>query len=269
MRPFQELLRKTTSSRYHDPMLRYTQPLSDHFGINHFWYYRVTREGLYTYIGTHTEWNEYCFENHLTKQFPILRHPETQKSGISLMKNTNNKEYSSVQREAWEKFGINFNMNISSKIPDGIEAFGFATKTDHPKIDEEILNELPLLARFTQAFKQDNKKLFDIALDHQVDISTYFGATFFEKEKPVSLFCHKNFLKKMRWLPAYELTPREKEALKLLLRGYSAPHIAKLLFLSSRTVENRIATLKSKLFCDSKIELIDKARDLEAIHYLE
>jgi hypothetical protein len=86
MNPFHEMLRKVTSSPYHDKLARLGEPLQAYLGINHFWYYQITTEGNYAFLGSHTAWTEYCFDSPSLESFPCLRHPNALSSGISLMK---------------------------------------------------------------------------------------------------------------------------------------------------------------------------------------
>lgn len=269
MKDLIELHRKTTTSRHYAKMLLAIRPLKDCLGINHFWYYRITEDGHYTYIGTHTKWSEYCFDNLLVKNFPIIRHPETQDFGISFMKNTDNEAYIDVQNEAWSKFGINFNINITERIEGGVEAFGFATETNHPVTEERLVNHLPLLCHFYRAFKKDHQRLIYLAWENQVNMSNILGANdsrCFPQKAPD--FNKEAFLKKMGWLPKNDLTLRECDLLKLLVNGFPVSYIADQLGLSYRTVENYIATIKSKLYCRTKAELIVKAKELNSMMYL-
>ena len=152
MKPFYEMLRQVTSSRHHQRMLQFVEPLKDHFGINHFWYYRVSYSGMYSYMGTHSNWNEYCFEHAMIDDFPCLRDPNTLQGGISLMRITPNNDFKKVLDTAWEKFHINFNVNLSKKVPEGIEGFGFATCYNHSMAEEILLNEMTTSLSFYQAF---------------------------------------------------------------------------------------------------------------------
>lgn len=239
------------------------EPLYDYLKVNHFWYYQVTNEGLYRYLGTHAKWSEYCFENEFLKQFSILRHPQTQKEGVSLMKNTSNEMYRDIQKHAWEKFRINFHLNLVIKSNTGMEAFGFASEVEQKEADNRILQELPLLKRFIQEFRRENKKLFEILEENPVNLSQYLGKQFYEEEKPfIEEKAKAHFLEKMGWNPIHKFTPLEKEVLAFAAEGYSAICIAEKLFLSKRTVENYLATIKEKLYCSSKDELIDQAKNL-------
>lgn len=265
---FHEMLRKITSSPYHNSMRRYTGALNDHFGINHFWYYRISPKGHYCYLGSHAAWSEFCFDNAMLSFFPCLRHPKTLKSGISLMKASDDIHFQAVIKSAWEKFNINFNINLQEKMPDGgIEAFGFGSRFNDNKSDERLLNELGSLITFTKLFRNKHKKLFEILNDSQIDLATQFGTVFYEQPKNLILPIERELLwKKLGFDSDSKLTPRETDLLKFLAYGYPASFIATELRLSQRTIENYIATIKSKLSCKSKAELIQKARYKLGLH---
>lgn len=57
----------------------------------------------------------------------------------------------------------------------------------------------------------------------------------------------------------YNLSTRELECLFFTLRGKTAKEIAKILAISSKTVEAYLASIKSKMSCNFKSELIEKA----------
>ncbi len=64
------------------------------------------------------------------------------------------------------------------------------------------------------------------------------------------------------------LSRRECECLFYLLRGFSATDISNTLNLSKRTIESYIENIKSKLKCDSKKQIFEKAHQLGFIHTL-
>lgn len=268
MTDFHEMLRKVTSSRHHDRMQKFASPLKDYFGINHFWYYRITNSGHYCFLGTHTAWNEFCFDNALCSYFPCLRHPNILQDGIHLMKAAAESKYLEILETAWGKFQINMSINLIQNIPEGIEAFGFATCFNDIKAEERLLNELPLLRLFTKAFRSKHKKLFSLLEDNQVDLSHEFGAAFYQPSASLTLPCkRKKFLREIGFNDLSNLTPRETDILKFI--SYPASFIAQQLHLSVRTVENNLAIIKEKLSCDSKIDLIKRAQEIEAAGYFE
>lgn len=260
---FHEMLGKITSSSYHNQMQQFVSPLKDLLGINHFWYYRITFTGHYSYLGTHSKWSEFCFDNAMLSHFPCLRHPNILKSGIQLMKASADNEYKKVLNDAWDKFNINFNINLQSVIPNGIEAFGFGTCYNDPHAEERLLNDLPLLKYFIKTFRKKHQKLFLLLEDNQVDLVSHFGPTFYERPKTLELPSKRDLLlKKVGLGHLLNLTQREMDVLKWISSGYPAPYIAKQLKLSKRTVENYIATIKSKLSCSTKVQLIQQAQDI-------
>jgi two-component system, NarL family, response regulator NreC len=64
-----------------------------------------------------------------------------------------------------------------------------------------------------------------------------------------------------RTAPESELTPRELEVLRLLVRGNTNRQIAGLLGLSIRTVESHRANLMGKLGLSSRVELVEYAEE--------
>jgi len=265
MSAFFEMLRRVHSSAHYDRMLQTVKPLKDHLGVNFFWYYHLNKEGYYTYAGTHASWSEFSFEHQLTSQFPCLRHPSVVKPGIQLMKDSSSSSYKETLGRAWETFQINFNVNLIFPTAEGIEAFGFATNSDHPKMDELLLNEIPLLKRFIKHFKVKNQKLFHLLYENQVNFGAYLGPKFYEGEQ-IALKSREQLLRKLGLFPRVPLTRREKEVLPFLSSGFPSSYIAKHLQISYRTVENYIENIKGKLDCDNKSELIQKAKDLVEIN---
>lgn len=265
MKQFEEMLRKVTASPYHDAMVRFARPLKDHFGINHFWYYRITTSGQYSYLGTHLPWNEYCLNSGMIDHFSCLRHPSIIKSGISLMKSCGDEKYQKLLDTAWEKFQIHFSLDMIQYTDDGIEAFGFGTQFKDQKNEQRLLNELPLLTHFTKAFRQKNKKMFQVVEDVQADLTAYLGPSFYEAPKGIELPLDRTaFLRDLDYKLPY-FSPREIDILKQLASGYPASHIAQELNLSVRTIENYLVVIKDKLLCSSKVELIQKAQEMASV----
>jgi DNA-binding NarL/FixJ family response regulator len=61
--------------------------------------------------------------------------------------------------------------------------------------------------------------------------------------------------------PFPELTPRELEMLELVAEGLDNTSISRRLFLSEKTVRNRVSTILSKLHAGSRAEMVALARD--------
>ena len=267
MNLFLEMLKRNRSSPDFDRAIRFSRPLNDHFGVNHFWYYRISCNGEYSYMGTNEDWNEYCFEHSLINFFPCLRHPEVLSKGISFMQaSPSDINYQQVKKAAWDRFRINFNLNLYTLFSGGIEAFGFGSKFNDYQVEERLINELPLLRCFIKSFKENHKNLFYTLQDNCVDLASHMGTQFYESPQKIKIpFGRESFLNHIGHKPSLKLTAREKDLVKFLANGYPASYIRKKLHLSIRTVENYIAALKDKLNCSSKTELIEKSQSILAI----
>jgi DNA-binding CsgD family transcriptional regulator len=271
MTDFQQMLNKVTSSVHHNKMMTFVKPLEEHFGINHFWYYRVTNTGQYSYVGTHAKWNEGCLgEREDLLKGPYLHHPDTLVSGISLMKNIADPSFIEEITNASEKFGINFNFQLLKKTADGVEGYGFATHEKFQVNDGYLLNELPLLTSFIKQFRKSNSKILDIVFDNSIDLTSILGSAFYKNDQASTYPINReDFLRKIGGYEGIlDLTPQEMLVFNVLANGYSAPYVAKKLSLSTRTIENYIATIKEKLFVDSKIELIEMSKDFASTQKL-
>ena len=64
-----------------------------------------------------------------------------------------------------------------------------------------------------------------------------------------------------RSLQAEQLTPREVDVLRLLVRGNTNRQVAELLGISVRTIENHRANLMGKLGLESRVDLVDYAEE--------
>lgn len=270
MNDYQKMFKKIIVSSPFDQAKRFVGPLEKYLGINHFWYYFISNTGDYSYFGSHVDWSEFCFEQNLLVPFACLRHPTNVSLGLSLMKAESNSEFQHVLKLAWERFQINFNINIVMRNPAGIEGFGFGSKFNDAKSDERLINQLPLLKMFFRSFREKNRKIFSQLEENKINISSEFGSIFYEKPKHLCYTASREeFLYEIGYGDLLSLSSRENDVLRYVAEGYPAPYIAKQLELSSRTVENYIANLKDKLLCDSKIELIQKAKALKAEALIE
>lgn len=270
MKDFCDLIRKATAFPGYDRVIKMADQLKDYYGVNHFWYYKITFDGFYSYFGTHQSWNECCLENELVKKAPNIRHPSLHTAGINFIAAGASSDSIDAMGIVWEKYRINFNLNITNNIPEGIESFGFATCFKEPWADQRLLNDLPLLRHFTKIFRERNANYFRLIDENAVDVAAKFGDLFYEPFKIPSTPTERDqFMLKLGLGEILSLSRREMDLLKLILNGYPAAYIAKELHLSKKTVENYLATLKDKLVCDSKVELIQKAKEIAATGYLD
>lgn len=275
MTTLQEMHERTVSSYEFDRMLRSIRPLCDYLNVNFFYYLRILTQGdkaNYIFLGTHLKWQEYSYNDPTSlSSWPVLRHPDKLSSKIDLIKHNADHRLSHLLEVAWNKFGINFSLGIQRKIDRGIESYGFGLSSQHCKAEEQLLNELPLLKNFISFFHTENKGLLNLASENQVEISSLLGPTFYDMQTlstPSIISPNKKTLLKQLGLESiFLLSIREMDILKFIAYGLPASYIAMKLHLSYRTVENHVASIKSKLDCHSKVELIKKAQDIISVIY--
>ncbi|CAM2961447.1 response regulator transcription factor [Legionella worsleiensis] len=268
MTALSDLYRKVTSVPEHGLMLRSVAPLYSCFGVNNFYYVRVTSSGHYSGLSSHDSWHEYFCANIATiGKSPFLKHPDLVKPGINLLKNTDDPLLKKTLHTAWHEYGINFTLNIMKKIPEGIEAFGWGTDFNDPRAEERQLNDLPLLNQFIHYFYEHNQKLIRLAHEYQVDVSSFLDTELHDTYK-VAVKNKKKLLEHLGFSAVLSLTSRELETLNYLAHGFSAKYIAQQLRLSPRTVEDHVGTIKAKLNCQTRLELIRRTQEIASILFV-
>lgn len=245
-------------------------PLKQHFHVNYFWYYKITNEGNYSLLGSHIKWLEYSFALNQYLSNPYFRHPSTLQSGISLIEDVDDKHVHHMSAIAKKKFNIHFNINILNKIPEGVEAFGFASSLPSKVINGLLFNELPSLTLFFKQFRKEHQYMFDQLEDYQVNLSNQPGSTFFEKSTCLvnRLVEKEPFHAKIGLEKFKPLSSQEKIVFKQFLEGYCPREIGEHLSISKRTVEDYIENIKNKFHCLSKKELIQKSLEFNLYYQL-
>lgn len=270
MATLEEMFLKITSSSLHDRMTRSVSPFCNYFNINQLYYTKIFSSGYFMTIGTHLKLHEYLFSDvEMMQKSPVLRQSSIFTTGVTLLKNTSDPRSLDFFDMSWKKFRINFALNIQKRKDCIIECFGFGVNSNLPTIDGLLLNELPLIYKFMDYFLEENKQLIDLAEDNRVKINTNGLDNAF---KPIpELISHEKagILRQLGLDSALLLTARELDVLKYLAHGYPASCIAKKLFLSTRTVEHHISSIKFKLECDSREKLLEKAYEISLIIHLE
>lgn len=260
-----QFLSRSISCCYSDIIKRSCESLFYYFNLNHFYYTRITNGGYFTSLDSHADWSQYYASEKLFLRTPYFRQPRLVRKGVRLLKDLRDSAYEDVYNRGKSKFDFNLTLQLIDEFPDGIEIFGFSSNFSNEMQIALLLNELPLIRLFTKKFREGNPFLFSKLEDNQIDIAGVIGAAFYESAIPTTPQCvaRQDFLQKMGIRCGDPLTPRENDVIKLLLQGYSAGKIAPAIHLSKRTVEHHIERMKEKLGCDSKADLIQKARELE------
>lgn len=270
MSSFNELFYKYTL-HYHDQIKKFCEPLQRAYGINHFIHYKVTDKGLSNGFSNHANWMEYFIGEQIYLHCPYMRHPQYYQSGHVFIQNEDasfSDPFQQAMQKATERFNTQFCFLFLNKNTHSMDAFVFGVPPAISNIHSLLAPEIPLLKLFISRFCEEFDKMMQDLSHHLFDIATPMGPVFHEKADllPPSLLKKRQYLLKQLGIDIpYHLSKREWEIVPLYLKGHSASHIAKQLFLSPRTIENYIDNLKNKLGCFSKCELIEKLTELQQI----
>lgn len=262
---YQDMTRAVTV-RYNDKVKKFCSPLFDYFNLNQFYYVKITNDGCLYSVDSHPMFAEYWAAEYCDK-YALYRHPKYFRSEVSVITQSPSDSLTDMISTLQVLFNFQTWFRIVDKVEDGIEEFGFSSPSISPILGAGLLSEVPLFRLFMKKFKEGNPQIFSKCNDYQIDIAKLIGPDFYKNDLPEmpEVVARRNLLKSLGIEFEDRLTPREIRALKLLLDGYSAGKIALKTFVSRRTAEHLIERLKEKLSCFSKIELIQKARELERL----
>lgn len=223
------------------------------YGVN---YPDTSGFSLHTHSGFYESW----FEN----EFPFCGfHLDT---GWYLWDNILPEAQINIARD----FNIGNGIIHVKHLHDKTQIFSFATRPEYKHVLDFYMNNLNFLKRFSQYFTRHADSIIQIA-DKQ-RILPPAGMVLSNPEHRKSLYNKESFPLIQRFLnelnyPFNLLSERESESYRLLIQGYSNTEISQKLGLSTKTVDVYINRIKTKLDCNSRKSLINKAHDSGIIEY--
>lgn len=246
-----ELVRQYTIK--HDRKIKQIcHPLKDHLGIPTFAYYTIEGDGRFVIMSNYPEQLDFFYSEKLYLTCPYLTHPHFFRSGYALIPLTSDPEYLQLSRQLHH---VNHLFLMLQRIGDKIEGFFFITEDLDASQCLHFLNQIDLLNTFGHYFKREAQPLIERALSEGYNLREAKGAAFFSREPTLPLSSSNpnilHFLKKMT-----SLSVQEQECLNLFKQGKSAQATAAILGLSRRTVEHYFESIKNKLGCLSKWDLL-------------
>lgn len=256
------------SIRFQGKINNAVKPLLDQFGVNYFYYCRVSNSGWYSSFSNNVEWNKWWFDKKIHQEAFYFLQPGHYRNGFTLSFPFFEKQFSQIQKIASEQFDIHYILELTYKSGKGIESYGFSSSQFNHSILAYYLSELSSLKLFFKYFRERHPEIFNQLDENQFNLAKEIGSAFstattplFQEHPPFSFF------KNIGMDIFSELSQREKQICENLIKGLSANEIAYLFHLSKRTVEYYIENIKGKLNCLSKSELVEKCLDLATVGY--
>lgn len=255
-----------------DTIKKICQPLHQQFGVKHFWYSKTTPEGSYFSLASNPEMHDYYHSSNLHLHSPFFHNPAFLQPGFYFYNAIKDDKFQESMNVCSLKHSMNFGGSMVYKARHEMIRYGYAfdasIKCDAQTI---ILNNLPLFQKFNEYFTNEAKTLINQIQDDVVDLPTVIGKAYnacpkgLEPQLTIAEKCA--FLEKlglMRFNNIQQLSNRELEIVRHIHEGLSARLIANRLFISPRTVEKHIESIKNKLNCFTKADLCKMAKLLHS-----
>ncbi len=245
-----DLIRNYTI-KYDWKIKKICQPLKNLLGVSVFAYSIIEEDGRFSMISNYPEQLDFYYQNNLFHQDNFLVHPKLLRSGCALIPLTPDPYYTELSRKLHK---MNHLYLILKKEGNKTESFYFTDSDIDASNALHLINQTDLLIRFGRYFKREAKKLIDQSLADGYNLHVARGDSFFTRKEtaPLSHSTPQRFLSDLT-----RLSPREQQCLDLFQEGKSAKMTAGILGLSHRTVEHYFESIKNKLGCASKQDLLD------------
>ena len=241
--------------RYHKKVCKICQPLVDYLDISTFIYYWVDKEGRYMGLSNNWEYFEHFCSTKAYEINPFIVDPRLLKSGYILSPTTPDPVFIDAIGKAAKNTHLFDPFLIVNRNGDSFDGFAFGSSKPNLTNSRKYLNYLPLLYKFADYFVREAKPIIERMKAERFNMAELRGEAFFHRSPLLPLSVRDEIEEK--FLKAISpLSRRERECLELFQKGHSAQATAVLLKLSRRTIEHYFESIKDKLGCESKWDLL-------------
>lgn len=241
------------SEKNHITMNRLSSKLADIFGVNYFAYQRVTEDGHWSIMGNNPDWLIYSAEKGFYLHDPSLVNPKYYQSGLCLPKTHQHEAFQETLIDhAIDNFDIDHALAVVKRAPGYCDYFFYAAPRKNQDTLKHYLNHQDTFVNaipsyLHREFENEIKRLHQ----NPIDLHRLAGLDFNRETNLLKLPNRTNFFSSKNIL-----SPRERDCLTLYRQGYTAKESAKILEISFRTVEDHFESIKNKLDCSTKRDLL-------------
>ncbi|MBS0615107.1 MAG: helix-turn-helix transcriptional regulator [Verrucomicrobia bacterium] len=241
--------------RYHKKIVKICQPLQDYLEISSFIYYWIDKDGRYMGLSNNWVYFEHFCSTDAYKHNPFLVHPFLLRGGYILSPTTPDPDFLNALNKAKENAYLFDPFLIVNHKQDYYEGFAFACSAPRLENSRKYLNYLPLLYKFADYFVREAADIIERMKAERFNMGLLKGEAFFHRSPLLPLSARDKIEEK--FLAAISpLSARERECHDLFKQGHSAQATAAMLKLSRRTIEHYFESIKEKLGCSSKWDLL-------------
>jgi DNA-binding CsgD family transcriptional regulator len=254
MTQFSEMTAKF-SGYYQSKLKRLADPLRVTFGINYFFYLSISKSRECTFIGSNADLVGDFFDSKMHLCHPLFHPAADIDSGLYLYDSVQEQSFQQTMQALEERYNAKHSCLLTRKEPSRDIIYGFALPSAQKENEILLLNHSNLLNQFIRYFEDEMRCVLSRMDSCPVDLTPEAGLykeiplpkIKLDKTKLAQFLCQIDNL---------QLTSRDFDCIKHLIKGKTAAEISKLLHLSARTIEHRIERLKEKLHCETKSELV-------------
>jgi LuxR family transcriptional regulator len=252
MSDFSEIVKKYTIN--HDRKIRnVTCHLYKNFNIFNYTYFKIQDDGRFVTLSNNPEQLDFYYSEKYYLDNPYLVDPSLLKSGLVFTAQTNDEKYLSTINTSLSRFQMDNTFLILDKKEGQVEGFLYATRPNQNTFN--YINNLDILRKFNWFFLREMSSTIKKMYSEGFNIKIAKGINFSQRKEGLPLASKdkisQDFLKMIS-----PLSSQEERCLDLFRSGYSAQATASIMRLSRRTVEHYFESIKNKLGCYSKWDLL-------------
>ncbi|WP_141650447.1 helix-turn-helix transcriptional regulator [Legionella massiliensis] len=241
-----------------DAVSKIAQPLFESFDLT-FFSYKLSVNDNFIFLTNNYDWLKNCIDKNYVDYLSAYQ-PEHD----TILWDAINKDSPviHVYDDARHNYNIDHGLTIIKSSADREEHFNFATTCNNYQVNDFYLHHQEILERFILYFRDKAKKIIEIALEHAISlkdlgiIKNSLAKEEFYRE--IDYFIENTQIKMIQ-LPInnqiVELNYTLAHTAYYYLQGFSYKKIAKVMYVSAKTVEARMAKLRQIMNATNKSEL--------------
>jgi DNA-binding CsgD family transcriptional regulator len=258
------------SGKYKNKISNLIESLAVIYGIDAYAYYHLDSQGFMSYLSNFPDRAEIYFATQAYLDNPFLRHPSLLQSSFIVADGVDDPNFQRGQHSLEPTYYFGSYLLVLEKEGENIHAHCLCTSYKNRNLTNVYLNNRDQLLLFCRYFREETqviqKKL------NSVDYGKLVGELFFDNSTMRPLIQTDAKKKFFAWfnrlrnplILAQPLSKRETDILEEVLKGKSASAVGKKLYISPRTVEHHIESIKNKLGCSTKADLFKYIDTLKA-----
>ncbi|MBY0462514.1 MAG: LuxR C-terminal-related transcriptional regulator [Alphaproteobacteria bacterium] len=245
------------------------KPLFDFFGITGFTFQRMYKDGARLYFSSSETWIENFYDKNYFLASSFKKFGQLQSFNLWKYWPKEDNVFYQLMADAKENFSYANGIVIIRSYSEYMDAFTFrgnAKKDD--SVNHQYLNEFQCIEKFLDYFYVVADPLISKAYKKKIIIPEDIVQPIYSNNEDFNEYRKRreDFLSSInhdRILienaeKKFFLTKRESDCLRLMVRGQIAKEIAHNLSLSPRTVESYLLSIKLKLACASRSQIVEK-----------